>query len=72
MNSLSFLRNRELPFTVKEISKDDGEALALSILEDSEGSDPIYSLAEGYYLGGDITEKQFIVALLPILYQVAS
>ena len=41
----------------------------MKILENSKGSDPIYALAEEYYLASDLSESQFIGSLLAIFYQ---
>jgi hypothetical protein len=69
-NSMSFLTRRDIPFSIDSIDAEDCQKLALTILEDSKGSDPIYTLAEEYYLASDLSEKQFIGSLLAILYQV--
>jgi hypothetical protein len=68
-NAVSFLKRRDTPFTAEGVSPDDCDRLALSILESSEGSDTIYALAEAYYLASDLTEKQFITAMVALLYQ---
>jgi hypothetical protein len=68
-NSMAFLTRRDIPFTIDSISKEDCQKLALAILESSHGSDPIYTLAEEYYLSSDLSEQQFLSSLLSILYQ---
>jgi len=55
---------------MNDVSKDELDQLALEILDGDPADDPISRSAQDYFLGGKITEAQFLEDLLRVHYLV--
>lgn len=68
---VKLLEHRESSFELSEITKEDCDAFANSMLADTRGSDdPVYQMCEEYYTRGGTDFQSFLYPVIEILYHV--